>query len=157
MKTITPCLWFAKDAEEAAKFYMSTFKSSKITGKTYYTKNMHLPEGAILTITMEIMGQEFMILNGGPLDDFNHSISFIVPCKDQAEIDALWDKLGKEGEIEQCGWVRDKYGVCWQVVPDNLSELIDGKNPSKFAAVMQAVMGMVKLDKAALEKACKEG
>lgn len=157
MKSITPCLWFADNAEEAAKFYTSTFKNSKITAKTYYGKNMHLPEGTILTISMEISGQEFMILNGGPLDTFNHSISFYVPCKTQGEIDDIWDKILKAGgQEEQCGWIRDQYGVCWQIAPENAFDMITDKNPAKVQAYMDALMKMIKLDKAALEKAYKE-
>jgi predicted 3-demethylubiquinone-9 3-methyltransferase (glyoxalase superfamily) len=157
MKKIVPCLWFAENGEEAANFYISLFKNSKIKDKTYYGKNMHLPEGTLLTVTLELFGQEFMLLNGGPLDPFNHSVSFMVPCESQAEIDEIWDKILKNGgEPEQCGWIRDKFGLCWQVYPAVMDQFMLDKNKEKVNAVMQEMMTMIKLDVKKLEDAYKK-
>jgi predicted 3-demethylubiquinone-9 3-methyltransferase (glyoxalase superfamily) len=158
MKTITPCLWFDGNAEEAVKFYTSVFKDGKILGTSYYGPGMHLPEGTILTITFEIMGQEFMALNGGPEFKFDEAISLMIPCDTQEEIDYYWDKLtAAGGQPVQCGWLKDKYGLSWQVVPRIIEKHLNDKDQAKTNRVMKAVMGMVKLDIAEIEKAYREG
>lgn len=157
MKTITPCLWFDGNAEEAVKFYTSIFKDGKILSTSYYGPGMHLPEGTILTVTFEIMGQEFMALNGGPEFKFDEAISLMIPCDTQEEIDYYWDKLtAAGGQPVQCGWLKDKYGLSWQVVPRIIEKHLNDKDQAKTNRVMKAVMGMVKLDIAEIEKAYKE-
>lgn len=158
MKTITPCLWFDGNAEEAVKFYTSVFKDGKIVSTSYYGPGMHLPEGTILTVTFEIMGQEFMALNGGPEFKFDEAISLMIPCDTQEEIDYYWDKLtAAGGQPVQCGWLKDKYGLSWQVVPRIIEKHLNDKDQAKTNRVMKAVMGMVKLDIAEIEKAYREG
>ncbi|MCE7886239.1 MAG: VOC family protein [Alphaproteobacteria bacterium PRO2] len=157
MKTITPCLWFDGNAEEAVEFYMSVFKDGKILSTAYYGPGMHMPEGTVLTITIELMGQEFMALNAGPEFKFNHAISLMVPCDTQEEIDYYWDKLSAGGSMEQCGWLTDKFGLSWQVVPRIIEKWLNDKDQDTTNRVMQAVMKMVKLDIAELEKAYREG
>ena len=152
MQKITPFLWFVNgDAEEAAKFYTSIFKKSKIRRITRSTpstsKASGLPEGDVLTVEFDIEGQRFTALNGGSDFKFNESISFVIRCKSQKEIDYYWKKLSSGGGKEvACGWLRDKYGVSWQIVPENIMELISTKYPEKAERVMAAVMNMVKLD-----------
>src|SRR5690348_11890355 len=158
MQKITPFLWFNGNAEEAAKFYTSIFKKSKIREITYYgeaaAKGSGQPVGSVLTVEFELQGQKFTALNGGPNFKFNESISFVVRCKDQAELDHYWKKLTSAGGKEvACGWLRDKYGVAWQVVPKNISKLISSKHPERANRVMAAVMNMMKLDIKTLEKA----
>ncbi|MBP7722546.1 MAG: VOC family protein [Alphaproteobacteria bacterium] len=158
MKTITPCLWFDGNAEEAVKFYTSIFKDGKILSTSYYGPGMHLPEGTVLTITFEIMGQQFMALNGGPEFKFDEAISLMIPCDTQEEIDYYWDKLtAAGGQPVQCGWLKDKFGLSWQVVPRIIEKHLNDKDQAKTNRVMKAVMGMVKLDIAEIEKAYKEG
>lgn len=158
MKTITPCLWFDDNAEEAVKFYTSVFKNGKILSTSYYGPGMHLPEGTVLTVTFEIMGQEFMALNGGPEFKFDEAISLMIPCDTQEEIDYYWDKLtAAGGQPVQCGWLKDKYGLSWQVVPRIIEKHLNDKDQAKTNRVMKAVMGMVKLDIAEIEKAYREG
>ena len=157
MKTITPCLWFDGNAEEAVKFYTSIFKDGKILSTSYYGPGMHLPEGTVLTITFEIMGQQFMALNGGPEFKFDEAISLMIPCDTQEEIDYYWDKLtAAGGQPVQCGWLKDKFGLSWQVVPRIIEKHLNDKDQAKTNRVMKAVMGMVKLDIAEIEKAYKE-
>ena len=158
MPTITPCLWFDGNAEEAVKFYTSIFKDGKILSTSYYGPGMHLPEGTVLTITFEIMGQQFMALNGGPEFKFDEAISLMIPCDTQEEIDYYWDKLtAAGGQPVQCGWLKDKFGLSWQVVPRIIEKHLNDKDQAKTNRVMKAVMGMVKLDIAEIEKAYKEG
>ena len=158
MKTITPCLWFDGNAEEAVKFYTSIFKDGKILSTSYYGPGMHLPEGTVLTITFEIMGQQFMALNGGPEFKFDEAISLMIPCDTQEEIDYYWDKLtAAGGQPVQCGWLKDKFGLSWQVVPRIIEKHLNDKDQAKTDRVMKAVMGMVKLDIAEIEKAYREG
>ena len=158
MKTITPCLWFDDNAEEAVKFYTSVFKNGKILSTSYYGPGMHLPEGTVLTVTFEIMGQEFMALNGGPEFKFDEAISLMIPCDTQEEIDYYWDKLtAAGGQPVQCGWLKDKFGLSWQVVPRIIEKHLNDKDQAKTNRVMKAVMGMVKLDIAEIEKAYREG
>ncbi|MCE6991929.1 VOC family protein [Dyadobacter sp. CY323] len=159
LQKITPNLWFADQAEEAAKFYTSIFKNSKITKTTYYSsvgQEIHGQEaGQVMTVEFELDGQTFVNLNGGPVFTFNEAISFIVDCKTQEEIDYYWEKLGEGGDpnAQQCGWLKDKYGVSWQVVPTMLEEM--GSNPDDpgYQRAFAAMMEMKKMDLAALEKA----
>lgn len=154
MKPITPCLWFEGRGEEAAKFYVSLFPASKITQVRHYGPDMPLPEGTVMTVAFELNGQPFLALNGGP--EFKHSpaLSLMVFCKDQAEVDHYWEKLSAGGEKSVCGWLTDKFGVSWQVVPEVLDKLISDDGP-RANRVMQALMKMKKLDIAALEKAAQ--
>jgi predicted 3-demethylubiquinone-9 3-methyltransferase (glyoxalase superfamily) len=152
VNSINPCLWFDTQAEEAMKFYASVFPNSKMGHVTHYSENMHMPKGTVLTATATLNGQEFMGLNGGPLFKFSEAVSFMVHCDTQAEIDTLWDKLTADGgKPVQCGWLTDKYGLSWQIVPSVMNDLM--KDPQKFARVMQAVMGMIKLDIKAMQQA----
>jgi len=154
---ITPCLWFDTQAEEAANFYVSVFKNSKITGTTHYgesaAKVSGMPKGSVLTVTFELEGHEFMALNGGPVFKFSEAVSFIVNCETQQEVDELWEKLSAVPEAEQCGWLKDKFGVSWQVVPTVLGEMTQDKDPQKAERVMAALLPMKKIDIAALQKA----
>jgi predicted 3-demethylubiquinone-9 3-methyltransferase (glyoxalase superfamily) len=150
---ITPCLWFDTEAEEAARFYASIFKNSRITAITHYGEGMPMPKGTVMTVRFELDGQEFLALNGGPTFPFTEAISLMVECKDQKEIDFYWDRLLEGGSKAQCGWLKDKYGLSWQVVPQDLDKLLSDKDPAKSSRVLQAVMGMVKLDVSKLEAA----
>jgi len=148
-KDITICLWFDNQAEEAANFYTTVFKDSKILSASRYGKegfeNHGQKEGTVMTISFNLNGQSFTALNGGPLFKFNESVSFQVFCEDQEEIDYYWENLtANGGEEGQCGWLKDKYGVSWQIIPDNLSELMS--DPSKKGRVTNAFMQMKKLD-----------
>ena len=148
-KDITICLWFDNQAEEAANFYTTVFKDSKILSASRYGKegfeNHGQKEGTVMTISFNLKGQSFTALNGGPLFKFNESVSFQVFCEDQEEIDYYWENLtANGGEEGQCGWLKDKYGVSWQIIPDNLSELMS--DPSKKGRVTNAFMQMKKLD-----------
>jgi predicted 3-demethylubiquinone-9 3-methyltransferase (glyoxalase superfamily) len=153
MPTLSTCLWFDSNAEEAARFYVSVFKNSKIKAVTHYGEGMPMPAGTVLTVAFTLDGREFLALNGGPLFKFNPAISLVVNCRTQKEIDAYWAKLSKGGVPGQCGWLIDKYGVSWQVVPADLPKLLSSKNPKKAQRVLAAVMKMEKLDLAALKRA----
>jgi predicted 3-demethylubiquinone-9 3-methyltransferase (glyoxalase superfamily) len=155
MRRITPCLWFDfGKAEEAANFYVSVFKDSKIISKSYYPKDAPGPEGSIMFITFQMNGQEFAALSGGPDFKFSESVSFMVNCETQEEIDYYWEKLSSDGGQEvECGWVRDKYGLLWQIVPSIISQLISGKDPVKADRVLKEVWKMKKIDIATLERA----
>ena len=143
-QTITPFLWFDKSAEEAAAFYTSVFKNSRVTDTSRYGEGAPMPKGTVMTVSFELDGQKFMALNGGPHYTINEAISFVVNCDTQAEIDEYWEKLtSKGGQAVQWGWLKDRFGVSWQIVPTVLSELVKGPNGGK---VMKALMGMVKLD-----------
>lgn len=156
---ITTNLWFDRNAEEAVKFYTGIFKNSTIKGMTHYTKEgfeIHqMPEGTVMTIVFELDGREFLALNGGPMFKFNESISFVVNCADQQEIDYYWDSLipGGDPSSQVCGWLKDKFGLSWQIVPTMLSELLKDENKEKTGRVMAAVMQMKKIDISLLEKA----
>lgn len=150
---ITPCLWFDKNAEEAVKFYTSIFKKSKIKNTSHYGEGFPMPKGSVLTISFQIESQEFLALNGGPYFKFNEAISFVVNCKTQKEIDYYWEKLSKGGVKSQCGWLKDKFGVSWQVVPSSINKMMTDKDTAKSARVMQAILKMKKLDIKTLEKA----
>lgn len=157
MQKITPCLWFDDQAEEAVKFYTSIFKNSKIGTTAYYneesSKASGRPGGSVMTIAFELDGQKYLALNGGPIFKFTHAISLMVNCETQEELDRMWEKLSEGGEIEQCGWLRDKYGLSWQVVPTTLNEMMQDPESTKSQRVMGAVRGMKKLDIAALQNA----
>ncbi|MGZ3421064.1 MAG: VOC family protein [Polyangiales bacterium] len=152
MQKITPCLWFDDRIEEAVRFYTSVFPDAKVGVVTHYGEAGPLPKGTILTATFEIAGQEFMLLNGGPQFKFTEAVSFMVHCDTQAEIDRYWQKLTEGGGAEvECGWLKDKFGLSWQIVPRALSRYMS--DPMKFDRVMKAVMKMKKLDIAELERA----
>lgn len=163
MKTsITTNLWFDNQAEQAADFYLSIFKDGKKGRVAYYTeegKDIHrMPAGSVLTIEFSVAGQDFVALNGGPVFQFNESISFIVNCANQEEVDYYWNKLGEGGDekAQMCGWLKDKYGVSWQIVPTKLTELMTIPDEAKRSRVMKAMFQMKKLDIAVLESAAEE-
>ena len=154
MPTIVPCLWFDMQAEEAATFYTSLFKNSKILQVTHYGPAGPGPDGSVMTVRFVLDGQEFMGLNGGPVVHFNEAISFVVKCDTQKELDTWWQQLTENGGAEvQCGWLKDKFGLSWQIVPAALDKLVNDKDPDKRDRVMQALLPMKKLDIAALERA----
>lgn len=153
---ITPFLWFDGQAEEAANFYVSVFKDARITNVSRYRTDGARPAGAVLTVTFELFGQEFVALNGGPEFAFTPATSFYIDCESQAEVDYYWEKLLEGGQADACGWLRDKYGLSWQIVPRILNELLEDKDPAKAGRVMNAMLEMVKLDVATL-KAAYEG
>ena len=157
MQRITPCLWFDSQAEEAVKFYTSIFKNSKILKTARYgdagAKVSGQPKGSVMTMTFQLEGQEFMALNGGPIFKFSEAISLIVDCKTQKEVDELWEKLSEGGEKGVCGWLKDKYGLSWQIVPTVVSEMLQDKDARKTERVMEALLKMTKLDIAALKQA----
>ena len=159
MQKITPCLWFDNQAEEAANFYTSIFKNSKIGNITRYGKEgyeIHGREaGTVMTVDFEIEGQRFTCLNGGPVFKFNEAISFVVHCKTQKEVDYYWEKLSEGGDekAQQCGWLKDKYGVSWQIVPDVLDEMLRDKDQNKSERVMKSFLQMKKIDIEGLKKA----
>lgn len=153
MQKITPFLWFDHQAEEAVNFYTSIFKNSKVGRVARYGEAGPGPQGSVMTVAFQLDGQEFAALNGGPNFKFNHAVSFVVNCESQAEVDQMWDKLCAGGEIEQCGWLRDRYGVSWQVVPTMLIKLLQDEDAGKTQRVMQAVMKMKKLDIEGLKRA----
>lgn len=157
MKKITPCLWFDNKAEEAAKFYVSIIKNSKIGSVTRYgeegAKASGRAVGTVMTVTFQLNGQEFIALNGGPQFTFSPAISFIVNCETQEEIDNLWERLSEGGEKEVCGWLKDKYGVSWQIVPTVLGEMMQDKDTEKTKRVMKALFQMTKIDIKTLQQA----
>lgn len=156
-KQVVPCLWFNGKAEEAAKFYVSTIRNSKMGKIVRYgeaaAKASGQPEGSVMTVTFTINGQEFMALNGGPQFSFSPAVSFVLPCATQKEIDRLWDKLSEGGEKSVCGWLTDKYGLSWQIVPAVLDKMLEDKDAKRAEAVMQALLQMTKLDIGKLEEA----
>lgn len=153
MRGITPFLWFQSQAEEAARFYVSVFPRSRITQTARYGEEGPGPEGTVMTVAFELDGQQFVALNGGPQFSFTQAVSFVVNCETQAEVDAFWEKLSAGGEKIQCGWLRDRYGVPWQVVPTELARLLGDGDPQRSRRVMSAMLKMTKLDVAALERA----
>jgi predicted 3-demethylubiquinone-9 3-methyltransferase (glyoxalase superfamily) len=156
---ITPCLWFNNQAEEAVNFYLSIFPESKINGINRYGKEgfeiHHMAEGTVMTIEFEINGQPFTALNGGPIFTFTEAISFQIFCKTQEEVDRYWEKLGKSGDekAQQCGWLKDKFGVSWQVIPKEMSKYISGPDSIKSGRAMRAMLQMKKLDLYKLKEA----
>ena len=153
MQKITPFLWFDDKAEEAAKFYVSIFKNSKIGSIARYGEEGPGPKGSVMTVAFQLEGQEFVALNGGPLFKFTEAISFVVNCETQEEVDRFWEKLSEGGEKSRCGWLKDRFGLSWQVVPTVLSELLQDKDPEKAKRVMQAMLQMDKIDIARLKQA----
>jgi predicted 3-demethylubiquinone-9 3-methyltransferase (glyoxalase superfamily) len=166
MKRITPCLWFDSNAEEAAKFYTSIFNdapgkkgASKITNISHYgesgSKASGRPKGSVMTVLFELQGQEYMALNGGPMFKFSEAISLMVMCESQEEIDYYWKALGGAGggEDSVCGWLKDKFGLSWQIAPTAMNEMMQNGDPKQQERMMSALMGMKKLDIAALQKA----
>ncbi len=154
MKKITPFLWFDNQAEEAMNFYTSVFKNSRVVGVSRFGDAGPGPKGSVMTATFELNGQEFVALNGGPAHyGFTEAISFYVDCETQAEVDYLWEKLTEGGEPGPCGWLKDKYGLSWQIVPTALGEMLGDKDPAKSQRVMQAMLQMGKLDVAGLRQA----
>ncbi len=157
MPRITPFLWFDGKALEAAKFYVSVFPNSKITDVARYENAGPQGDETVTVVTFRLGGQEFSALDGGPLFRFSPAISFLVPCATQAEIDRYWTKLSKGGEKQPCGWLKDKYGVSWQIVPTILDKLLRGKDPAKAKRAIGAMLRMTKLDIARLERAYGRG
>jgi len=154
MQKITPFLWYAKEAEEAAAFYASIFPDSRVTGVTALpTDSPSGPAGSVKVVEFLLCGQPFAAMSAGPLDPFNHAVSFVVNCEDQAEVDRYWNALLKGGSAEQCGWLKDRYGVSWQIVPTALARMMADPDRAKAKRAADAMMKMVKLDVAALEAA----
>jgi predicted 3-demethylubiquinone-9 3-methyltransferase (glyoxalase superfamily) len=160
MQKITPYLWFEDNAEEAAKFYTSIFKNSRVINITHYGESAAevsgRSKGTVMTVTFELGGQRFMALNGGPNFKFSPAISFLVSCETQQEVDDLWEKLSEGGQVEQCGWLKDKVGVSWQIVPNILGEMIKDKDAKKSERVIKAMLQMKKIDIRGLRKAYEE-
>ena len=160
MQKFRPCLWYDGNAEEAAKFYVSIFKNSRIKNVTYYSEEVSAATGqkagSVMTVLFELEGQEFLALNGGPIFKFTEAISIMVDCKTQADVDELWEKLSAGGAKSNCGWLKDKYGLSWQIVPSILSEYMSGKDPAEYRRVMIALMKMDKLDIAKLKQAAEQ-
>jgi len=154
---ITPFLWFGDEAEEAARFYVAVFPDSRITGVVRYDESAARasgrPVGSVMTVGFELDGQEFVALNGGPVFEFTEAISFVVNCDTQAEVDHFWEALSAGGQQVQCGWLKDRFGVSWQVVPRALDEMLRDPDPARSRRVMAAVLAMEKLDLAALQAA----
>ena len=161
MQKITPHLWFDDKAEEAANFYVSVFDNSEVKEISRYSKEAAevsgQPEGSVLTVSFQIEGQDFLALNGGPVFQFSEAISFMVNCETQEEVDELWNKLSAHPESEQCGWLKDKYGLSWQIIPRILGELMSDPDPAKSQRVMAAMLQMKKIDIAGLKQAYEQG
>lgn len=158
MQKITPFLWFNDNAEEAVKFYLSVFKKGKIGRITHYPEGAMAPAGSVMTVPFKLFGQDFVALNGGPVFQFNESISFVVNCTTQREVDYYWRKLvAGGGKTNQCGWLKDRFGVSWQVVPVELIDLVSGKDQAKANRVMQAMLQMTKIDIKRLKQAAAKG
>ncbi|MFZ6654558.1 VOC family protein [Undibacterium sp. TJN19] len=153
MQKITPFLWFDQQAEEAVQFYCSIFKDAKVLTVAHYGEGAPMPKGTVLTINFSLAGQEFVALNGGPHYKFTPAISFVVDCDNQEEVDYYWEKLLAGGTEDQCAWLRDKYGVSWQIVPKILITYLNDPNPIKAQRVMMAMMQMKKIDIALLVRA----
>jgi predicted 3-demethylubiquinone-9 3-methyltransferase (glyoxalase superfamily) len=156
LSKITPCLWFDTDGEAAATFYTSIFKNSRVLQVTRYGSSGPRPEEMVMTVNFELDGQEFVALNGGPEFTFDEAISFQVNCESQQEVDEFWSKLGDGGEEGPCGWLKDRFGVSWQIVPTVLDELIRDPDTEKAQRAMKAMLGMKKLDIAELQRAANE-
>lgn len=156
MQKITTFLWFDNNAEEAANFYCSIFKNSRVLNMSRYTEGLPGPKGTVMTVDFELDGQRFTALNGGPQFKFTEAISLVVNCETQAEIDYFWEKLSAGGAESQCGWLKDKYGLSWQIVPSIIGELISDKDPERSNRVMQEVLKMKKLEIETLKRAADE-
>ena len=155
MRNIVTCLWFDTEGEDAANFYVSLFKNSRILSVTHYGDAGPRPVGMVMTVSFELDGREFLALNGGPEYTFTEAVSFQIMCEDQDEIDFFWNSLSEGGEEGPCGWLKDRYGVSWQVVPTALPELINDPDPARAQRATQAMLGMGKLDIAALQRAAE--
>ena len=156
MQKITPFLWFDNQAEEAMNFYVSIFKNSKIVSVTRYPEGGPGPAGTVLTANFQLNGQEFVALNGGPRFKFTEAVSFVVNCETQQEVDEFWEKLSAGGEESMCGWLKDKYGLSWQIVPTVLVKLLQDKDAGKAQRVMQAMLQMKKIDIKTLQQAAEQ-
>jgi predicted 3-demethylubiquinone-9 3-methyltransferase (glyoxalase superfamily) len=154
MTTISPFLWFDTQAEQAANLYVSTFKNAKIVKIARYGDAGPGPKGSVMTVEFELNGQRFIALNGGPHFKFNEAVSFSVECQTQAEVDEYWSKLSDGGVEGQCGWLKDRFGLSWQVNPTILGEMLADPDPAKARRAMEAMLKMKKIDIAALKKAC---
>jgi len=150
---ITTFLWFDGKAEEAASHYTSIFRNSKILSVTRYGEAGPAPKGTVMTVTFQLEGQEFIALNGGPQFKFTEAVSLLVHCDTQKEVDELWNKLGAGGKEQQCGWLKDKFGLSWQIIPSALLEMLQDQDPEKSKRVMEAMFQMQKIDIARLERA----
>jgi predicted 3-demethylubiquinone-9 3-methyltransferase (glyoxalase superfamily) len=150
---IIPNLWFDTQAEDAADYYTSVFKNSRIVSKTHYTENGPREAGMVMSVEFELDGQRFVGINGGPEFTFDEAVSFQVDCEDQAEVDYYWERLGEGGEEGPCGWLKDKFGLSWQVVPTGMDDLFSDPDPQRADRAMQAMLQMGKLDIAALRAA----
>ena len=153
MQKITPFLWFDHQAEEAMNFYVSIFKNSKVGSVTRYGEAGPGPKGSVMSATFQLEGQEFFALNGGPHFKFTPAFSLFVDCKTQQEVDELWEKLSAGGSNQQCGWLQDKFGLSWQIIPSALGELMNDPDPVKAGRVMQAMLKMIKIDIEGLKRA----
>jgi predicted 3-demethylubiquinone-9 3-methyltransferase (glyoxalase superfamily) len=153
MESITPCLWFDTEGEDAANFYVSLFPNSRIVSVNRYGDAGPRAAGSVMTVDFELDGQPYVALNGGPEFQFNEAVSFQISCADQDEVDHYWDKLGEGGEHGPCGWLKDRYGLSWQVIPAKFLELVSDPDPAKSQAVMKAMLGMRKLVVSELQEA----
>jgi predicted 3-demethylubiquinone-9 3-methyltransferase (glyoxalase superfamily) len=156
MQKITPCLWFDTEGEEAANFYTAIFKNSRILEVSRYGEAGPRPAGTVMVVSFELDGQEFTALNGGPEFTFNEAVSFQVNCESQQEVDDFWDRLCEGGEPGLCGWLKDKYGVSWQIIPTALNELLNDPDPDKSQRAMKAMLQMGKIDIEALRQAADQ-
>ena len=157
MQKISPFLWFDYQAEEAANFYVSLFHDAAVTDVSRYPEGSPGPAGQVMTVAFRLDGQEFTALNGGPQFAFTEAVSFVVHCKDQDEVDRLWKELTQGGEESQCGWLKDRFGLSWQVVPDRLGELLSDPDPGRSQRAMQAMLQMQKIEVKVLEDAANAG
>ena len=153
MNKITPFLWFNGNAEEAMNFYVSIFKNSKVGRVSRYGEAGPGPKGSVMSCTFTLNGQEFFALNGGPQYQFTPAISFFVDCETQKEVDELWEKLSAGGSKDRCGWLRDKFGLSWQIIPSALGRMLNDKDPARANRVMNAMLQMQKIDIAGLQRA----
>lgn len=153
VQKITPFLWFNDQAEEATNFYITLFENSKIVNVSRYGEAGPGPEGSVMTVTFQLDGQEFTALNGGPHFKFTEAISFFVNCESQEEVNELWERLSDGGEIQMCGWLKDKYGLSWQIVPNVLIEMLNDPDPEKSTRVTEAMLQMKKIDIEILKQA----
>ncbi len=156
MEKLTPCLWFDTEGEEAARFYTTVFPNSRITEITHYGSADPRPEGTVMTVSFELDGRSFIALNGGPEFTFTEAVSFEIECEDQDEVDRYWTTLSEGGEEGPCGWLKDRFGLSWQVVPKRLMELVTDPDREKGQRAMAAMLGMRKIEIAELERAADE-
>jgi predicted 3-demethylubiquinone-9 3-methyltransferase (glyoxalase superfamily) len=156
MQKITTVLWFDDQAEEAAKFYTSIFKNSRIVNMARYGEAAPRPKGSVMTVAFQLYGQDFIALNGGPEFTFSPAISLLVNCENQQEVDELWEKLSQGGTKERCGWLKDKFGLSWQIIPTALGQMLGDKDPEKAKRVMQAMLQMTRIDIAGLKRAYEQ-